>query len=108
MVADLAVMTGNLAQVFVTDGDRRSTLSTVHDVRAPRVGSCSKPATRDSDSGAVDLQTLQMITDHHGRQSSVFGVGAHFGVYGEVVRPGVISVGDGLRLTAVVDCPRRV
>lgn len=43
---------------------------------------------------------LRMITDYRGRQSSVFGVGAHFGVYGEVVRPGVISVGD--------DCPRRV
>lgn len=64
--------------------------------------------TRDPDSGAVDLQTLRLITGYRGRQRSVFGVGAHFGVYGEVVRPCVISVGDRLRLATGVDSPRQV
>ncbi len=36
VVADLAVMTGNVAQVFVTDSDWRSTLSSVHDCLRPR------------------------------------------------------------------------
>jgi len=56
--------------------------------------------TRDSGSGAVNLQTLRLITAYRGRQSSDFGVGAHFGVYGEVVEPGRISVGDSLRVRA--------
>jgi uncharacterized protein YcbX len=54
--------------------------------------------TRDPDSGVVNLQTLQLITAYRGRQSSAFGLGANFGVYGEVVEPGTISVGDSLRL----------
>jgi hypothetical protein len=54
--------------------------------------------TRDPDSGAVDLQTLRLITGYRGRQESVFGLGANFGVYGEVVEPGTISVGDRLKV----------
>jgi uncharacterized protein YcbX len=54
--------------------------------------------TRDPDSGAVDLQTLRLITAYRGRQESVLGLGANFGVYCEVVTPGTISVGDDLRL----------
>lgn len=52
--------------------------------------------TRDPGSGAVDLQTLRMITAYRGRQESVLGLGACFGVYAEVVEPGVVSVGDRL------------
>jgi uncharacterized protein YcbX len=54
--------------------------------------------TRHPDSGSVDLQTLRLITGYRGRQDSVFGFGANFGVYGDVVEPGTISVGDALRL----------
>ncbi len=56
--------------------------------------------TRDPDSGAVDLQTLRMITAYRGRRDSVLGRGATFGVYAEVVEPGRISVGDRLRLAS--------
>lgn len=52
--------------------------------------------TRDPASGAVDLQTLKLITDYRGRQSSELGVGANFGVYGTVLEPGKVSVGDRL------------
>lgn len=57
--------------------------------------------TRDPDTGAVDLQTMRLITGYRGRQESVLGLGANFGVYAEVVEPGPISVGDSLRLVAV-------
>ena len=63
-----------------------------------RVKRCAA-TTRDPATGAVNLQTLRLITGYRGRQSSGLGQGAHFGIYGEVVRPGTISVGD--RLTAV-------
>ena len=56
--------------------------------------------TRDPDSGAVDLQTLRLIMAYRGRQRSALGVGAHFGIYGEVVRPGTVSVGDRLTVRA--------
>lgn len=52
--------------------------------------------TRAPDSGAVDLQTLRLITGYRGRQTSALGTGAHFGVYADVVKPGTISVGDTL------------
>ena len=54
--------------------------------------------TRDPDSGAVDLQTLRVIRSYRGQQDSIFGLGANFGVYGEVVEPGRISLGDRLRV----------
>jgi len=54
--------------------------------------------TRDPDSGSVDLQTLRLIAGYRGRQDSMFGPGANFGVYGDVVEPGTISVGNGLTL----------
>jgi uncharacterized protein len=53
--------------------------------------------TRDPDSGSVDLKTLRLIMGYRGRQESVFGLGANFGVYADVVEPGTISVGDSLR-----------
>ena len=52
--------------------------------------------TRNPDSGSVDLKTLRLIMGYRGRQDSVFGPGANFGVYGDVVEPGTISVGDSL------------
>jgi uncharacterized protein YcbX len=52
--------------------------------------------TRNPDSGKVDLQTLRLIS-YRGRRDSVLGVGATFGVYADVIQPGTISVGDGLR-----------
>lgn len=54
--------------------------------------------TRNVVSGEVDLQTLRVITGYRGRQDSVLGVGAIFGVYGAVLQPGTISVGDHLRV----------
>lgn len=56
--------------------------------------------TRDPDSGAVNLQTLRLITSYRGRQHSELGLGANFGIYGEVVEPGSISVGDRLEVCA--------
>jgi uncharacterized protein YcbX len=52
--------------------------------------------TRNPDSGSVDLKTLRLIMGYRGRQDSEFGLGANFGVYGDVVEPGTISVGDSL------------
>lgn len=54
--------------------------------------------TRNPASGAVDLQTLRLITDYRGRQESALGTGANFGVYGTVLEPGTISVGDSLKV----------
>jgi uncharacterized protein len=54
--------------------------------------------TRNPDSGAVDLQTLRLITAYRGRRESVLGVGATFGLYCDVLEPGTISVGDGLHV----------
>ena len=52
--------------------------------------------TRDPGSGAVDLQTLRLITAYRGRRESALGVGANFGAYCDVLEPGTISVGDRL------------
>lgn len=54
--------------------------------------------TRHPDSGAVDLQTLRLITAYRGRQKSELGLGANFGTYATVLEPGTISVGDTLRV----------
>ena len=54
--------------------------------------------TRDPDSGAVDLQTLRLITEYRGRQDSLFGIGANFGAYADVVEAGRVSVGDRIQL----------
>ena len=52
-----------------------------------RPGSCAA-TTRNPDSGAVDLQTLRLITAYRGRRDSVLGVGAVFGRYCDVLEPG--------------------
>ena len=54
--------------------------------------------TRDPGSGAVDLQTLRLITAYRGRRRSELGVGAMFGVYCDVVESGTISLGDDVHL----------
>jgi uncharacterized protein len=54
--------------------------------------------TRNPESGAVDLQTLRLITSYRGRQGTVLGAGATFGVYADVIDPGRISVGDNLEV----------
>jgi uncharacterized protein YcbX len=54
--------------------------------------------TRNPASGAVDLQTLRAIRAYRGLQDSVFGLGANFGVYADVVQPGRVRVGDRLRV----------
>jgi uncharacterized protein YcbX len=54
--------------------------------------------TRNPASGAVDLQTLRLITAYRGRRDSVLGVGATFGVYCDVLEPGTVSVGDRLHI----------
>lgn len=54
--------------------------------------------TRDPASGAVDLQTLRLITAYRGRRASELGVGATFGLYCEVVEPGTVSVGDSVHV----------
>jgi hypothetical protein len=54
--------------------------------------------TRDPASGAVDLQTLRLITAYRGRRESELGVGATFGLYCEVLEPGTVAVGDCLRV----------
>lgn len=56
--------------------------------------------TRHPETGASDLQTLRMITAYRGRQESVLGMGATFGIYGEVVEPGRVAVGDALLVDA--------
>lgn len=56
--------------------------------------------TRDPDSGTVNLQTLRLITAYRGRQHSVLGPGATFGLYAGVVAPGRISLGDSLEVCA--------
>ncbi|MEO5654009.1 MAG: MOSC N-terminal beta barrel domain-containing protein [Marmoricola sp.] len=58
--------------------------------------------TRDPETGAVNLQVLRMILDHRGRQDSLLGPGANFGVYGDVVEPGRVSIGDRLEIEPAV------
>jgi uncharacterized protein YcbX len=54
--------------------------------------------TRAPASGAVDLQTLRLITAYRGRRESELGVGATFGLYCHVLEPGTVSGGDRLRV----------
>ena len=54
--------------------------------------------TRHPETGLVDAQTLRHIAEYRGRQDTVLGVGATFGVYAEVVQPGLVTVGDSLVL----------
>ena len=50
--------------------------------------------TRDSDTGERDLDTLRLIKDYRGQRESDGAI--LFGVYGEVVRPGRVRVGDAV------------
>ena len=53
--------------------------------------------THDPESGERDLDTLRAIKDYRGQ---VDGKDLMFGVYGEVERPGVIRLGDEVRVLA--------
>jgi uncharacterized protein YcbX len=48
--------------------------------------------TRDPETGAVDLDTLRLIRDYRGQRASDGAI--LFGVYGRVVQPGRVRVGD--------------
>jgi uncharacterized protein YcbX len=54
--------------------------------------------TRDPDRGERDLPAVKVITAYRGLRDTVFGPGAPFGVYADVVIPGRVRVGDPLRL----------
>jgi uncharacterized protein YcbX len=48
--------------------------------------------TRDPDTGAVDLDTLRLIRDYRGQRPNDGAI--LFGVYGRVVQPGRVRIGD--------------
>jgi uncharacterized protein YcbX len=48
--------------------------------------------TRDPDTGAVDLDTLRLIKNYRGQRASDGAI--LFGVYGRVVQPGKVRIGD--------------
>jgi uncharacterized protein YcbX len=48
--------------------------------------------TRNPRSGEVDFPTLKVIAGYRGSA----GGGLNFGMYAEVVRPGVVRVSDGV------------
>jgi len=52
--------------------------------------------SRHPDRGARDLATVRMIRSYRGVQVNEFGRGVNFGVYADVVREGVVRVGDPL------------
>ena len=52
--------------------------------------------TRDPDLGPRDLPTVRMIRSYRGVQVNEFGRGVNFGVYADVIREGVVRVGDPL------------
>jgi uncharacterized protein YcbX len=54
--------------------------------------------TRDPDRGERDLPTVQSIKAYRGLRDTVFGPGAPFGVYADVVTAGRVRVGDRLQL----------
>jgi uncharacterized protein YcbX len=57
------------------------------------VGRCLV-TSRHPDTGAVDLPTLDVLGDYRGRIDATEPL--PFGIYGEVVRPGTIRVGDSV------------
>ena len=56
------------------------------------VGRCIV-TTRNPDSGEVDLPTLELLSYRHGARTTE---PLAFGIYGQVLEPGVISLGDRL------------
>jgi uncharacterized protein len=50
--------------------------------------------TRDPDRGTRDLPTVRMIRSYRGVQVNESGRGVNFGVYADVVREGIVRVGD--------------
>jgi uncharacterized protein YcbX len=62
----------------------------------PQVGRCAA-TTRHPDRGDRDLQTVKLIREYRGMQNG----NVNFGVYGFVVAPGTVRVGDKLRFQPV-------
>ncbi|MFL6180862.1 MAG: MOSC domain-containing protein [Actinomycetes bacterium] len=56
--------------------------------------------TRDPDSGERNLKTLALITERRGMLPNAEGEGLNLGVYADVVEPGIVSVGDELRMSS--------
>ena len=54
--------------------------------------------TRNPDIGTKDLNTLQLLTQGRDMNPNDFGEDLNVGVYADVLKPGVISVGDELVL----------
>jgi uncharacterized protein YcbX len=55
--------------------------------------------TRNPDTGAKDLKTLQLIAQGRGMQPDEFGEdGLNLGAYADVIEPGVVSLGDPVEL----------
>ena len=52
--------------------------------------------TRNPDAGDADLKTLHLIKSYRGVTVGELGRGIHFGVYADVIEPGIIRVGDAL------------
>jgi uncharacterized protein YcbX len=52
--------------------------------------------TRHPDRGDVDLKTMHLIRGYRGVTSTELGRGIPFGVYADVVRPGILRVGDAM------------
>jgi len=58
------------------------------------VGRCMI-TSRDPETGTVDLPTLDILRSYRGREPSMEAL--PFGIYGRVIRPGTIAVGDPAR-----------
>jgi len=61
--------------------------------------------TRDPDRGARDLPAVRMIRSYRGVQANEFGRGVNFGVYADVLREGMVRVGDPLIVRPVGSGP---
>jgi len=63
--------------------------------------------TRDPDTGRRDADTLREIRRYRGMFTDDEGSrGIPFGVYARVVRPGVVAVGDPVRVPAAIACEK--
>jgi uncharacterized protein len=57
--------------------------------------------TRDPDRGTRDTPMVRLIRSYRGVQVNEFGRGVNFGVYADVVREGIVRVGDPLIVRTV-------
>ena len=76
--------------------DRELTVGEAHIALHGHVGRCIV-TSRDPESGKVDLPTLDLLREL--RKGATSTEPLPFGVYGAVVRPGIVRVGDAVALT---------